>query len=60
MTAPAGYKPIGPQYGVGQKNMAMRAAKQAHKTYGDLYIVRPIKAGKYIIGYQMYWKRLKR
>jgi len=57
MAIPAGYKPIGPKYSARERSRAIKEAKWSKKHYGDSYIVRPIKAGKTIVGYQIYWKR---
>ena len=57
MVVPAGYRPIGNR--LKTKAEAQRDAKSAKKHFGDQYIYRPVKAGKEIIGYQLYWKRIR-
>ena len=54
MTIPKGYKAIGPKYM--SRAEAVKEAKLASKRYGDSYIARPVKSGKNILYYQMYWK----
>jgi len=55
MPIPKGYRPIGIRYS--SKAEAAKEAKRAKKVYGDSYIVRPVKSGKQILYYQIYWKR---
>ena len=58
MTVPKGYHPIGPKWD--KRADAIKDAKYAQKTHGDSYIVRPVKSGKNILYYQVYWKRTGR
>ncbi len=53
---PAGYRPIGGLYLPHHYDMAVREARRARQVYGDSYVVRAVRSGKTLVGYQLYWK----